>query len=165
MAGYNNLHGFDTGLPPPGVVSYYWTTTPIVYPQPLVAQNTLPSTNFPNSSPSGADIICLKTCQINVLKCKEKPWKGRETDQLKFSKFTTPLIYTLGEFMGHLGHKPLENYILYEVAEMSGGRWSRGMSWAGSDKSAMAKQIKDVGWNETRKDRSQVWIWIGDKKK
>lgn len=94
------------------------------------------------------------------------PWQLPANFSAPFHACHVPTNTTLGTLMkgfGATNPDPMMNKII-EVHEGGNGRWYKGMSFRGDDKEAMAKAIKEVGWDSSRNGQAGgkpvVWLYV-----
>ncbi|RFU27701.1 hypothetical protein B7463_g8645, partial [Scytalidium lignicola] len=161
------------------------TATPVLvqpnYPFPppnyaaVVSNGGLQAVSFqsgtggPVAPPPGYNYLFhSEHCKFHVFKTPIPPWQAPvcKEDPTTHVKLLIPTNITVKELMQNLGCNnadPKKNKI-YELAEIGGGRWSRGLTMCGDDKERMKKKITEFGWDKTRTGKSGekpvVWLWL-----
>ncbi|KAH8819793.1 hypothetical protein F5884DRAFT_744183 [Xylogone sp. PMI_703] len=128
-----------------------------------------PSSLSTPTAPAGYNyLLSSETCKFHVFKTPKPPWQTRvfKDDASTHVKLAVPTNVTVKELMQNLGCNnpdPKKNKI-HEVAEIGGGRWSKGLTMCGDDKERMKKKITEFGWDKTRTgrpgERPVVWLWL-----
>lgn len=90
--------------------------------------------------------------KIHVFKSATPPWQLGLGAHIPFHAAHVPTGTTLAELLRGFGcdnPNPKKNRC-YEIVQGGGGRWYKGMSFAGDEKDMMKKSIGEIGWDESR---------------
>lgn len=138
-----------------------------------VIQGNIPAVNMTNSTggvgcePGYNYFFAPAHTKIHVLLTGEDaPWNLEPNWAIDFYAVHVPTNTTIGELLkgfGATNPEPEMNKV-FEVHQGGNGRWYKGMSFRGDDKDAMAKTIKDVGWDSSRNGqpggKPVVWLYV-----
>ncbi|SPO01184.1 uncharacterized protein DNG_03931 [Cephalotrichum gorgonifer] len=132
---------------------------PVRAPQPSPpSDGSLPATQLPNTTggtgcePGYNYFFHSKNTKMHVFKTPTPPWQLPASAHVPFSAVHVPTSTTLAELLRGFGcdnRDPKKNRC-YEIVQGTGGRWYKGMSFAGDEKDAGKKTIGEIGWDETR---------------
>jgi hypothetical protein len=174
------------GMPPTAPQPYYVSPCPYpAYPpQPPPAskgKSTPPTPNpetpaaTPESPAAGEGVptgfsyfFPREHVRIFVLRCSRPPWQLPTGAQIGITANYVPTSVTVGELMQGFGCRsadPSKNRVV-ECCPGGGGSWYKGVSVAGDAKDTVQKQIRELGWDETRgtmindEERPGVFLWF-----
>jgi hypothetical protein len=135
---------------------------------PLPLYGGLPSVNFQNApggianEPGYSYVFPKETCKLHVINSQNPPWQNDGGYHL--SCYNVPCNITLKELLQQFGCNNSNAGLnrVHEMAQGGDGRWYKGLTFVGDNKSAMGKTLQDVGWDETRNgvDKDYVWVWF-----
>lgn len=120
---------------------------------------TMPASNMTNSTggvgcePGYNYFFPSAHTKIHVLKSgATPPWRTPPNFAIPFHACHVPVDTTLRQLLKGFGanNADARRNVVTEVVQGGGGRWYSGMCFSADDDAAMAKTIKEVGWDETR---------------
>lgn len=138
-----------------------------------VINSSIPAANMTNSTggvgcePGYNYFFPPEHTKIHVFKTNDTaPWQLPANFSAPFHACHVPCNTTIGTLMkgfGAVNSDPEMNKII-EVHQGGNGNWYKGMSFRGDNLDAMAKEIKDVGWDSSRNGqvggKPVVWLYV-----
>lgn len=130
------------------------------YPQPHPVVNPgMPAAHMTNSTgglgcePGYNYFFPQEHTKVHVLKSgATPPWQVPPNFTIPFHACHVPTSTTVGNLLKGFGanNSRAKFNTVTEVVQGGNGRWYRGLAFDGSDKDAMQRPIKDLGWDKTR---------------
>ncbi|KAG9232318.1 hypothetical protein BJ875DRAFT_467216 [Amylocarpus encephaloides] len=138
-------------------------------------KNHLGGTGLP---PNYNYIYPTRNTAIHVLKTAVRPWQlttpmyppspqnPYPSPTIPFTAYYVPTNTTIKALMQNLGctNEVAKKNRLYEISEMGGGRWTKGLEIGGEMGDRVKKTVGDMGWDEGRDGslggKPVVWLWL-----
>ncbi|KAK7745851.1 hypothetical protein SLS53_002569 [Cytospora paraplurivora] len=128
------------------------TIPPIINPD-LPAANMTNSTGGVGCEPGYNYFYPAEHTKILVFRTgNTPPWHLEANRPAPFHAAHVPVNTTMADLLkgfGATNPDPRKNKVI-EVHQGGGGKWYKGMSFDGDDEKAMAKTLKEVGWDSSR---------------
>lgn len=148
--------------PPPAAVPAYvsgmggGTRHPQAYP---IVDSDLPAANMTNSTggvgcePGYNYFFAGEHTKVHVFKTgPTPPWELPRRESMPFHACHIPVNTTVGDLLRGMGanNPAAKKNRVCEVVQGGNGKWYKGIGFSGDDAAAMAKTLKEVGWDSSR---------------
>ncbi|KAM0556091.1 hypothetical protein ACHAPJ_006080 [Fusarium lateritium] len=128
-------------------------------PQPLPnIDSGMPAAQLTNSSggvgcePGYNYFFPAEHTKVHVFKSDTPPWQLQANAQIPFIASHVPTTTKLGDLLKGFGctNPTAKKNMCFELYSGGNGKWYKGYSFAGDEKSEIGKTMTEVGWDSTR---------------